>query len=182
MATENTENLTNEETKVTPSPEPEITLEDLQTQLAEAKAQNDKLKNSVTRSNSEAAEWKRKFRERQTAEEQAADAKREAELLQQEQMDAIKRELSVLKATNRYLKQNMDEKLAKECAELEAENDMENLMSKINAHYNAVIEEAKKSAKEELLASRPDIKAGNGEEEGEPEDLFVKAFNNPDAY
>lgn len=184
MALENTENLnTNEEINSTkPSQEPEITLEDLQNQLKEAQAERDRLKTSLTKSNADAADWKRKFRERQSAEEQAADAKREAEALQQEQMESIKKELSILKATNRYLKQNMDEKLAKECAELEADNDMENLMAKINAHYSAVIEEAKKSAKEELLASRPDIKAGNGEDEGEPEDPFVKAFNNPDAY
>ncbi len=177
------ENLEQQTTEVTEqNQEQTVSLEDLQNQLAEARAQNTKLKNSVTKSNADAAEWKRKFRERQSAEEQAADAKREAEELQHQQMESIKKELSILKATNRYLKQNMDEKLAKECAELEADNDMEKLMAKINAHYNAVIEEAKKAVKEELLASRPDIKAGNGEDEGEKEDPFVKAFNNPDAY
>lgn len=181
MSTENNENLENQNPKPEEST-PEITLEDLQNQLAEAKALNQQYKNAITKSNGEAAEWKRKFRERQTAEEQAADAKREAEALQHEQMETIKKELNVLKATNRYLKQGMDEKLAKECAELEADNDMENLMTKISAHYAAQKDNEIKSWQEEYLKSRPDIKAGNGED-GEPEeDPFIKAFKNPDAY
>ena len=83
MATENSENL-----NPNPNPEeakPEVTLEDLQNQLAEAKALNQQYKNAITKSNGEAAEWKRKFQAKQTAEEKEADAKREAEELQQQE-------------------------------------------------------------------------------------------------
>jgi hypothetical protein len=180
MATEN-ENLDMNVTPETPT-EPEITLEDLQKQLAAAKADNERYKNAISKSNTEAAEWKRKFRERQTAEEAAADAKREAEALQQEQMESIKRELSVLKATNLYLKQGMDEKAAAECAEMQSDGDIENLIAKISAHFSSRKDAEIKAWQEEYLKSRPDIKAGHGED-GEPEeDPFVKAFKNPDAY
>ena len=180
MTTEN-ENLENQNQN-SEDPKPELTLEDLQNQLAEAKAMNQQFKNAITKSNSEAAEWKRKFQAKQTAEEKEADAKREAEELQQKEITELRKELSMMKAVARYRGMGMDEKLASECAALEVENNADGLMAKITAHMSSRIDSAKKQAQEELLASRPDIKAGNGEDGEEEEDPFIKAFNNPDAY
>ena len=67
MATENNENLNQNQNSE--EAKPEVTLEDLQNQLAEAKALNQQYKNAITKSNGEAAEWKRKFQAKQTAEE-----------------------------------------------------------------------------------------------------------------
>lgn len=180
MATENNENLNQN-----PNPEeakPEVTLEDLQNQLAEAKALNQQYKNAITKSNGEAAEWKRKFQAKQTAEEKEADAKREAEELQQQELSNLRKELTTMKAIARYRGMGMDEKMATECAALEVENNNDGLMAKISALMTSREEAAAKKAQEDLLASRPDIKAGNGEDGEEEEDPFIKAFNNPDAY
>ena len=183
---ENNENLNNEQNqnpKPEADPKPEVTLEDLQNQLAEAKALNQQYKNAITKSNSEAADWKRKFQAKQTAEEKEADAKREAEELQQQELSNLRKELSTMKAIARYRGMGMDEKLAAECAALEVENNADGLMAKITAHMSSRIDEAVKAKQEEIYASRPDIKAGNGEDgDEEKEDPFVKAFNNPDAY
>lgn len=182
MSTENNENLENQNPKSEEST-PEITLEDLQNQLAEAKALNQQYKNAITKSNSEAADWKRKFQAKQTAEEKEADAKREAEELQQQELSNLRKELSTMKAIARYRGMGMDEKTASECAALEVENNNDGLMAKIAALINSREEAAAKKAQEELLASRPDIKAGNGEDgNGEEEDPFIKAFKNPDKY
>ena len=161
----------------------EFTYDELLEQLANERAEKARYKAAVSKTSSEAAEWKKKFRARQTAEEQEADAKREEAEQQKEHLKKVERELSMMKAKARYLKQGMDEKLATECAELETENDIDALMGKISQHTSALVEAAAKKAQEELLASRPDIKAGNGEDGGaEEEDPFIKAFNNPDAY
>ena len=182
MATENNENLEKQNQNSETDPKPEVTLEDLQAQLAEQRALNQQYKNAITKSNGEAAEWKRKFQARQTAEEKEADAKREAEELQQKEISDLRKELSTMKAIARYRGMGMDEKTATECAALEVENNNDGLMAKIAALMTSREEAAAKKAQEELLASRPDIKAGNGED-GEPEeDPFIKAFNNPDAY
>ena len=170
----------------TPEPEdkqPEYSVEELLAQLNAAKAENKRYKDAVTKASSEAATWKKQLRARQTQEEQEAEAKREAEEERSNHLKAVERELAIMKATNRYLKQGMDEKLAKECADLEADNDIETLMEKIASHRDASISAAVKKAQEELLASRPEINAGHGENGGkDDEDPFIKAFKNPDAY
>ena len=182
MSTENNENLENQNPKTEEST-PEITLEDALNQLAEQKALNQQYKNAITKSNSEAADWKRKFQAKQTAEEKEADAKREAEELQQQELSNLRKELSTMKAIARYRGMGMDEKTASECAALEVENNNDGLMAKIAALINSREEAAAKKAQEDLLASRPDIKAGNGEDgNGEEEDPFIKAFKNPDKY
>lgn len=180
MATENNENLNQNQNSE--EAKPEVTLEDLQNQLAEAKALNQQYKNAITKSNGEAAEWKRKFQAKQTAEEKEADAKREAEELQQQELSNLRKELTTMKAIARYRGMGMDEKTAAECAALEVENNNDGLMAKISALMTSREEAAAKKAQEELLASRPDIKAGNGEDPDEKEDPFVKAFMNPDNY
>ena len=170
----------------TPEPEdkqPEYSVEELLAQLNAAKAENKRYKDAITKASSEAATWKKQLRARQTQEEQEAEAKREAEEERTNHLKAVERELAIMKATNRYLKQGMDEKLAKECADLEADNDIETLMEKIASHRDASISAAVKKAQEELLASRPEINAGHGENGGkDDEDPFIKAFKNPDAY
>lgn len=181
MATENNENL-EKQNQNSEEAKPEVTLEDLQNQLAEAKALNQQYKNAITKSNGEAAEWKRKFQAKQTAEEKEADAKREAEELQQQELSNLRKELTTMKAIARYRGMGMDEKMAAECAALEVENNNDGLMAKISALMTSREEAAAKKAQEDLLASRPDIKAGNGEDGEEEEDPFIKAFQNPDKY
>lgn len=181
---ENLNEQVNENEQATPDApaQQEFSYDDLLAQLASERAEKARYKAAVTKTSSEAAEWKKKFRARQTAEEQEADAKREEAEQQKEHLKKVEHELSMIKATNRYLKQGMDEKLAKECAELETDGDIDTLMGKIAAHRDAQIAEAVKKAQEELLASRPEIQAGNGEGEGKDEDPFIKAFKNPDNY
>lgn len=183
---ENNENLNEQNQNQEPDTqqeEREFTYDELLSQLASERAEKARYKAAVSKTSSEAAEWKKKFRARQTAEEQEADAKREEAEQQKEHLKKVERELSMMKAKARYLQQGMDEKLATECAELEVENDIDALMGKISQHTSALVDAAAKKAQEELLASRPDIKAGNGEDgNGEEEDPFIKAFNNPDKY
>ena len=153
---------------------------DLQAQITRLMAEREKMKSAFDKSASEAADYKKKLREKLTAEEAEAEARREAEEAQRETLNNLTHELSVMKATTRYLKQGMSEDMAKECAELEASGDMDALMDKVFKNNGAAIENAVKNAQDKWLSERPNVNAGHGEDNGgkEDDDPFLKGFNN----
>lgn len=156
-------------------------IEDLQAQINQLMAERVKLKSAFDKTASEAADYKRQLHDRMSADEQAEASRREAEEKQKETLSNLSRELSVMKATARYLKQGLDENSAKECAEFEANGDMDALMSKIFQHNKTSTENALKDAQAKWLENRPPVNAGHGEDAGkkEEEDPFLKGFNNP---
>ena len=88
----------------------ELTVDQLKEQLAQAKAENAKLgaeaakaKNRIDELCSNEGKLKKALRERQTAEEREAEAKREREEAEKLRVSNLERELSIMKATNRYM-------------------------------------------------------------------------------
>ena len=144
--------------------EKEPTVEELMTQLAQERANSAKLQNNYNKVSSEAANYKKQLKAKQTAEEQEEEAKREAE-------EEHKKYVKGLEDTNRYLAFGMSPEMAKDTAEAELAGDMEKVTELMGKHNAEKI----KAAEAEWLKNRPAVNAGQGE--GEETDLFLKGFN-----
>lgn len=148
------------------------TVEELMTQLAQERAEKAKLKNSFDRTSSELADTKKQLKARLTAEEQEAQAKKEADEEHKKYVSGLETKIKTIDATKRYMGLGMDEKLAEETAEAEISGDVEKVTENMKKHQEALI----KSKEAEWLKSRPPINAGNDEDD-EEEDVFLKGFN-----
>ena len=153
------------------------TIEDLQAEISQLRAERVKLKSAFDKSASEAANFKKQLHDRMSAEEQAEATRREAAQKQEETLSNLTKELSVIKATARYMKLGLDETSAKECAELEASGDMERLTERIFQNKQDSINSAVKEAQDKWLSTRPPVNAGHGEQSGAEDDPFLKGFN-----
>ena len=142
--------------------EKEPTVEELMAQLAQERANSAKLQNDYNKASSEAANYRKQLKAKQTAEEQEEEAKKEAE---------EEHKIRMTNATNRYLAIGMSAEMAKDTAKAELENDMEKVTENMSKFKDASV----KAAESEWLKSRPPVNAGQGE--GEETDLFLKGFN-----
>lgn len=127
----------------------------------EAEAERQKLENN--RLAAEKEKLKTQLTAKMTAEEQIDEAKKEAEEARNKRLEEMENELSVIKATKRYMSLKMDEKGAEEVAKLEISGDMENVTRILLKHISEIEKAAAENAINKFLADRPDIKAGNGE-------------------
>ena len=134
------------------------TAESVNAQLAEAQAEIAKLKNSLSKANSEAADYKKQLRAKQTVQEQEDEAKREAK----EQQDAYMKDLEQFKARTlaekRYRLQGMTEEMADKAAQAEIDGDMDTLATIQKQHTDAAL----KAAKAEWQKSIPEVNRGTG--------------------
>lgn len=151
--------------------EKEPTVEELMTQLAQERANSAKLQNNYNKVSSEAANYKKQLKAKQTAEEQEEEAKREAEEEHKKYVKGLEDTIKRTNATNRYLAFGMSPEMAKDTAEAELAGDMEKVTELMGKHNAEKI----KAAEAEWLKSRPPVNAGQGE--GEETDLFLKGFN-----
>ena len=133
--------------------EKEPTVEELMAQLAQERANSAKLQNDYNKASSEAANYRKQLKAKQTAEEQEEEAKKEAEEEHKKYVKGLEDTIRMTNATNRYLAIGMSAEMAKDTAKA------------------ASI----KAAESEWLKSRPPVNAGQGE--GEETDLFLKGFN-----
>ena len=140
--------------------EKEPTVEELMAQLAQERANSAKLQNDYNKASSEAANYRKQLKAKQTAEEQEEEAKKEAEEEHKKYVKGLEDTIRMTNATNRYLAIGMS-----------AENDMEKVTENMSKFKDASI----KAAESEWLKSRPPVNAGQGE--GEETDLFLKGFN-----
>lgn len=153
------------------NPEPEPTREELleklaaaETRATQAEADAEKWKTANDKSSTEAANFKKQLTAKMTAEEQLDAAKKEAEEAKEKELNDIRKELSTIRATKRYMTLEMGEEKAEETAKAEISGDMEKVTANIAAH----IKEIKKVAAEEavnkfLTEHHMDIKAGSGD-------------------
>lgn len=120
-------------------------------------AEMNRLKNALTKANSEAAEWKKKVREYQTDEEaKAAAQKEEFEKIMQENAD-LKRAANISDKKAKLISLGYDEKAADETAVAMIDGDLE----KVIANQAVFLEAQKKSAVADQMrkTARPN---GNG--------------------
>lgn len=151
--------------------EKEPTVEELMAQLAQERANSAKLKNSFDKASSELANTKKQLREKQSAEEQEEEAKREAEEEHKKYVKGLEDTIKLTNATNRYLALGMSGDMAKDTAQAELDGDMVKVTENMSKFKEASIKEAET----EWLKSRPQVNAGQGEDE--ETDLFLKGFN-----
>lgn len=151
--------------------EKEPTVEELMAQLAQERANSAKLQNDYNKASSEAANYRKQLKAKQTAEEQEEEAKREAEEEHKKYVQGLENTIKMTNATNRYLALGMSGDMAKDTAQAELDGDMVKVTENMSKFKEASIKEAEK----EWLKSRPPVNAGQGEDE--ETDLFLKGFN-----
>ena len=149
----------------------EMTLEEAQTLLAQERANNAKLQNDYNKASTEAANYRKQLKAKQTAEEQEEEAKREAAEEHKRYVEGLENTIKMTNATNRYLALGMSADMAKDTAQAELDGDMEKVTENMGKYNSAKIKEAEA----EWLKSRPPVNAGQGD--GEETDLFLKGFN-----
>lgn len=136
----------------------------LMLEIAKLKRTNDKL-------SSEAADYKHKWKETLTAQEQASMEKAEAEAAREEHYKQLEKENAVFKFERNFAMLGYTEQQAHDAAIAQYDGDYETLNKLQREVQDATI----KKAQEEWMKTRPPVQAGSGS--NEPEDLFLKGFN-----
>ena len=123
-------------------------------------AEIDRLKTALSKSNSEAADYKKQLREKMSAEEVKAkeDADKIEELIKER--DALLREKTVAGYKAKYLALGYDESLAGETAEALANGETDKVFANHNKHLAAV----EKKIRADVLKDTPKPEGGNSSE------------------
>ena len=143
-----------------------MTLEEITAALADIEmptdnsAEIDRLKNALSKSNSEAAEFKKQLREKMSAEE--VKAKEDAEKYEEvvKERDALLREKTILGHKTKYLSLGYDEALANDTAEAMANGEID----KVFANQKKHLESVEKKIRADVLKDTPKPEGGNGSE------------------
>ena len=115
-----------------------------------------KLKAALSRANSESAEWKRQFREKQTEAERAEAERKEHEAAVEEELRTLRRDKSVSGYVAQYLALGYTQELALKAAEATADNDAATIMSCQQEYIEAKTKELEAAA----LNKQPSITPG----------------------
>lgn len=136
-----------------------------------------KYKNILSKANSEAAEWKRKLKEKQTDDENKRQEKDEAfEKLTQENAE-LKRSIEMAKKTSKLIAMGYDEKMAEETAAAMLDGNMDKVME----NQSKYLETQKKTIETDLLKKtpRPNANGNNGDgKEKNLDELIAEAAAN----
>ena len=121
-------------------------------------AEIDRLKAALSKSNSEAADYKKQLREKMSAEELKTkeDAEKWDELIKER--DALLREKTLAGHKVKYLALGYDEKLATETAEAMVSGDLDKVFANQEKHLKSV----EKKIREDVLKDTPKPEGGNG--------------------
>ena len=141
-----------------------MSVEDIEKALESIELPNDgsaeieRLKTALSKSNSEAADYKKQLREKMSAEE--AKAKEEAEKVNelQSKYDALLRESNISKNKARLLALGYDDALATEVAEAMVEGDTDKVFAAQKKHLDVV----EKKIREDALKGTPKPTGGSG--------------------
>ena len=119
--------------------------------------ETDKLKAALSKANSEAAEWKRQFREKQTEQERAEAERAEREKAVEEELRGLRRDKTVSGYVAQCLALGYDKDLALRAAEAMADNDA----ATIFACQQDFLESKKKEYEAAALNKQPTITSGS---------------------
>ncbi len=120
-----------------------MTVEEIEAALADIElpadqsAEVERLKNALSKSNSENAEWKKKHREAMSEEERKAQETADLIAKLQEQNETLLRESNVSKHKAKFLAMGYEESLAGDAAAAMVDGDMEKLFSYQQKHQEA---------------------------------------------
>ena len=144
-----------------------MTLEDIENALKDIdlptdnSAEIDRLKNALSKSNTEAADLKKQLREKMSAEE--AKAKEDADKYEEvvKERDALLREKTILNHKTQYLALGYDEKLANETAEAMVAGELDKVFANQKKHLDSM----EKKIREDVLKDTPKPEGGKGSDE-----------------
>jgi len=105
----------------------------------------------------ENADWKRKFKEHQTAEERKADELAEQQAARDREFNDMKRKLSIMEMSKQYMGMGYSEELATETAAAFVDGDNETVFS----NQKIFAEGLRKNIKAELMKDMPVPPSGN---------------------
>ena len=115
-----------------------------------------KLRNALSKANSDAAEWKRQFREKQTEAERAEAERKEHEAAVEEELRTLRKEKTVSGYVAQCLALGYDNDLANEAAIALADNDA----AKIFECQQKFLDAKKKEFEETALNKQPGLTPG----------------------
>ena len=123
-------------------------------------AEIERLKTALSKSNSEAADYKKQLREKMSAEE--LKAKEDAEKMDAliKERDALLREKTISNHKAKYLTLGYDEKLASETAEALANGELDKVFENQKKHNESV----EKKIRADVLKETPKPEGGTGSE------------------
>ena len=141
-----------------------MTLEDVEKALesielpADGSAEIDRLKAALSKSNSEAADYKKQLREKMTADErkEKEDAEKREKL--QSDYDALLKKVTISENKAKFLALGYDDALAQETAVAMAEGDFEKVFANQQKHQEA----RDKKVREDVLNDTPKPTGGSG--------------------
>lgn len=178
--TETTDNEKNSSETKQPTPA------ELQAQIQKLMVENAKLKRSNDKNSSEAADFKRKWKESLSEVEQANLEKAEKEAERDAQFDEMKKALEIYKAKDEFVMQGYTADEAQRAAVAVSENDKD----EIRKIQGQVLERKVKERTAEILKSRPDIRTGTSDAKITKEQFAAMSLTdrtklkreNPDEY
>lgn len=148
--------VTNVETVETVEPqvaekqkEKEPSVQDLMVEIAKLKREKDK-------ASSEAADFKKKWKDSMTEAEKASMEKAEAQAQRDAEFESMKRQLSINDLTENFMDLGYPKDLAKKAATAQTDGDATTLLE-AQKQFNAF---QKKQWEKDFLASRPDVNIG----------------------
>ena len=131
----------------------------LNEQLQSALVEIARLKRAVDKSTSEAAEFKKKYRESLSETEKASQEKAEAEAAREAEFEDMKRKLAINDLVSEYMDREFPKDIATKIATARFDGDNET----VNLIEKQMDEAKRKKWETEFLASRPELKTGVGE-------------------
>ena len=132
-------------------------------------AEVDKLKAALSKANSEAAEYKRQLREKQSAAEREAAERAEQEKAMRDELETLRKEKAVTDFTNKALEVGFDTETAAQAANAMADGDMNAVFDALKAF----VEATKTRLENEALNRQPGLSAGTPPTKGNADDEFV---------
>jgi hypothetical protein len=169
-----------------------MTVEEIEAALADIEfpadqsAEVERLKNALSKSNSENAEWKKKHREALSEEERKAQETADLIAQLKEQNEKLLRESNASKHKAKFLAMGYDEVLAGNAAEAMIDGDMEKLFSYQQKHQEAL----EKKIRADALKGTPKPVPNKGEggmtlenlKKMSAQDRLEFSEKNPDEY
>lgn len=117
----------------------------------------DKLKAALSKANSDAADWKRQFREKQSEQERAEAERAEKEKATLDELAALKRERMIDKLEKQYLTVGYSAELAAQSAKAQADGDTESVLK----YQMAYLEQKTKDIEAAALSNQRGLSVGD---------------------
>ena len=169
-----------------------MTLEEIETALesielpTDNSGELDKLKNALSKSNSEAAEYKRQLKEKMSADEIKAKEDAEKQEKLQKDYDELVRKVTVSENKAKLLALGYEDALATETAEAMANGELDKVFANQKKHLEAM----EKKVRSEILKDTPKPNGGDGKTTITKEDFNKMTYSerakvfeeNPEIY